>query len=151
MKFRAWDVLGKNWCTDQVFLGSNGDPIAYGFTPMENMKGSVIVSQYTGCKDKYGKEIYEGDIVEVDTEEKDYDWLESLLSHKGVVKWVEGGCLYWVELLWPKNIKVSGGHEFLELRQEEWDGDENEIEGQDLIVVGNIYENPPAKEEIRSS
>ena len=83
------------------------------------LSDQVILMQYTGLKDKNGREIYEGDIVRVRLREGDY-----FLSQ-----------MVWYKLGWKlRSIVGKGGvgdwsyHYFEDPRDRE--------------VIGNIYENP---------
>ena len=77
------------------------------------------IMQYTGLKDKNGKEIYEGDIVRWGESEPNIDWNGTV---KGEVYWLDGG--FWVAC--KESNHFSGridetGH---------------------FEIIGNIYENP---------
>lgn len=114
IKFRVWNVKAKKWIDNVCLSTCNGvlDPNHQGFDE------EIIIMQYTGLKDKNGKEIYEGDIVE---------WKYLKTWHKNEVRWVGGGFV----------VTTSG-----------FKDDLNEPQDLLLVsilsceIIGNIYENP---------
>jgi len=117
------------------------------YTPDWNMPYSMIqaevepetVGQFTGLKDKNGKEIYEGDIV-TGTEYPFID--EGRQNYIGIVVFYEDFAQFRYEYKCVRKDKrgISNGI------NNEFQSDENLI-CQDLEVIGNIYENKDLLEE----
>ena len=106
IKFRIWDKINRMWLKSfNANLLNVGD------------LSNVEINQYTGVKDKNGKEIYEGDIVILNDAEEE---------SRCVVKYKYGSY-----------ILVDG-----DLRE-----NLSNVEDRFLEVVGNIYENKSLLEE----
>lgn len=129
IKFRAWDSYHKEMITPWCELKENGHFWGEDTTNKPiYVSSSEHVMQYTGLKDKNGKEIFEGDILNaIDCELVGYnqnEWGESEVyaDAKGKVHYVGAGFCF-------------DGHSAGDLPLDTFDSDA-------LEVIGNIYENP---------
>jgi len=123
IKFRAWKE-------GQMYLSDNDD--LYDLSRWldahskrcsfhsDNKEDSILI-QFTGLKDKNGKEIYDGDIVTV-YHKRDEDNYEEGFYTTGKVVWSSGA--FWIN---------GGGYCILQ---------HFHYNDADREIIGNIYENP---------
>ncbi len=141
IKFRAWDkerkkmlyqltqlkmrVINNNLVLMSDFIGNSTEYI------VDNIKlwRSFELMQFTGLKDKNGKEIYEGDIVEFNyiQSNKSLGMFEKIKSVGKVeyIDWLGAYCILFEE---DSYVQIKLGKVNFE-------------------VIGNIYENPELLEE----
>ena len=124
IKFRAWDKKHNKmsdgfdmWDFAYTTDSENGN-WQYGFQE-DYGKGNMILMQFTGLKDKNGKEIYEGDIVKPAR--------NAMEGEIGEVWWQDASGYWAIDWDGSKNLgkyDYQIGHHL------------------ELEVIGNIYENP---------
>lgn len=124
-KFRAWDTRAKEMFKDTFAITESGQVVvveqeSVASPPDYVFVEHLVIMQSTGLHDKNGKEIFEGDVIEIEDEE------EVLGNAK--LTWNNEQAVFMIEAI---NVDdIAPFHEILS------------DEGYSYRVVGNIYENP---------
>ena len=131
LKYRAWDKHGQKMFANDELIIWNGNVYANDSKKLtcNNLKGWSIDDEYlmqsTGLRDKNGKEIFEGDIVQF---EDCYTETDFLYVNTGIVEWSQG------------SFTITN-RDSVEM------GDLLDGEFLDVTIIGNVYENPELLEE----
>ena len=136
----AYDINGNTYIIKEVELDSSyGLEETILYATMWYRVDKETIGQYTGLKDKNGKEIYEGDIVTG----TDYPFIdEGKQNYVGIVVFYDDVASFGYEYKCVRKDKrgISNGI------NNEFEANENLI-CDDLEVIGNIYDNPELFEE----
>ena len=121
LSFRIWDKKEKTMFLSPIEIEHLGSWFDAHLAGAIADTGNKIVMQYTGLKDKNGKEIYEGDVVRV--------FQPFNVPTKAIVE-LNDGCfeLKGIELTWRDYVKCFVVNHAIE-------------------IIGNIHDNPELLEE----
>ena len=136
IKFRAWDKNKNRFLKNgEMLLGNiiawkNNKEFSVGYT------SDYEIMQYTGLKDKNGKEIYEGDIMKV----LDRDWSDAEKDTKILIVYYRNDRYI---LINKAGIEESEKSEPNIYSKEWYEVSLFREYGRDKFeIIGNIYENP---------
>jgi len=147
IKFRAWDSNKKEmFYSDEWWSGSNGFieivKIYTGYEDSDEWK-NLILMQYTGLKDKNGKEIYEGDILEIIEANLTDHGFPFSVGTKLVVVWDEFYAGFGLRTIENYNQNNSIKPAALDRNWDSLVSENGEIPiGAYANVIGNIYQHP---------
>ena len=124
IKFRAWDKEKKEMIYDNNLAGMPNMMTFNGWVYKNGKLQPYIMLQYSGLKDKNGKEIYEGDIIH---------FFHLGTKRIGIIKYADKWASFYIgtKNKYKINIAVTSVHSWY-YREE----DENTL----VEIIGNIWE-----------
>ena len=122
LKFRIWDKgIKRWWCEDSQYLQMDGKkihPAPWSTLSADLPDEHIVIQQYTGLKDTNGKDIYEGDIIQLEGSPISYS-------------------IEWDKYQWAINAHGALGYD------PDWNIQPfNHCVYERAIVVGNVFETP---------
>lgn len=119
IKFRAWNSVTKEM--EQVtqinlknhYVQTTFNKIGYSYGQPDD----VIVEQFTGLKDKNGKDVYEGDLLKIKYPFSDNDEICEVKWSNSDAGFIIGNFQFWKVV--PKSVVVGNVHEDKDLLEAE--------------------------------
>ena len=133
IKFRAWSKENEEYIEDVIGGGAEWlKNNFYDYTALAEIFAGdeFVVEQYTGLKDKYGKEIYEGDIVAllygyIPVEPYEKEQIKIDHAQKAVISYDDGKAAFRYTIISQHNKNCQFKHQT----------------NKSMAVIGNIHEN----------
>ena len=143
-KYRAWDTTNKEMFKDTFAITESGQAVvveqeSVASSPDYVFVDHLVIMQSTGLVDKRGKEIFEGDILEIQgikmiVKFGSYKYLETSKNNGHILGVLHDGLGFYVEC-----INVADPDNISPFEPETLKNSQ---------IIGNIYENPELLEEM---
>lgn len=144
-KFRSWDTTNKEMFKDTFSITESGQVVVVEqedvmCPPDYVFVDNLVIMQSTGLKDKNGKEIFEGDVLEIQgirmiVKFGSYKYLETSKNNGYTLGILHDGLGFYVECINVADPDSISPFEPETLKKSQ--------------IIGNIYENPELLEAIK--